>query len=148
MIAIQAANEKNVSMFNKINIGRLVFVSGGIIDLGVALSWFAIASGFHLPNILNGYVGEGGDYRFAMFIAAMFMTGWSVLLFWGAQLPYERRGLLMISAVLLVLSIVMETLFYAELLAGFGFYLGVTKRLLISLIMLLTYYGLKRVGSK
>jgi hypothetical protein len=38
---------------------RLLFILGAIIDGMIALSWFLIASGWNIPNILNGYVGAG-----------------------------------------------------------------------------------------
>jgi hypothetical protein len=71
---------------------KLMFIIGAIIDGAVAISWFLIASGLRIPNILNGHVGTGLDYQLAMFVAAMFMAGWTALLAWGAVKPMDRRG--------------------------------------------------------
>jgi hypothetical protein len=58
-----------------------------------------------VPMLLPG-VGSalfGGDSsrgspqsRYAMNLAAALMAGWTVLLFWGAAQPIERRGVLLI----------------------------------------------------
>ena len=63
---------------------KFMFILGAIIDGVIAVSWFLIASGWKIPNILNGYIGTGTDYQLAMYGAAMFMAAWTVLLVWGA----------------------------------------------------------------
>lgn len=89
---------------------RLMFILGAAVDGGIALSWFMIASGWKIPNILNGHTGTGQDYQLAMYVAAMFMAGWTVLLAWGALEPIERRELLLITSALLLLSVILEAL--------------------------------------
>ena len=69
-----------------------MFILGAIVDGAIAVSWFLIASGWNIPNSLNGYIGTGTDYQLAMYVGAMFMSGWAVLLAWGAAKPIERRG--------------------------------------------------------
>ncbi len=64
---------------------KLMFILGAVVDGAIAVSWFLIASGLRIPNILNGYVGTGSDYQLAMYIGAMFMAGWTVLLAWGGH---------------------------------------------------------------
>ncbi len=80
---------------------KLAFILGAAVDGSIAVSWFLIASGVNVPNILNGHTGTGQDYHLAMYIAGMFMAGWSILLAWGAINPVERRGLLFITALFL-----------------------------------------------
>ena len=67
---------------------RLMFILGALVDGAIAVSWFLIASGARIPNILNGYTGTRSDYQFAMYLGAMFMTGWTILLAWGAVVLY------------------------------------------------------------
>lgn len=123
-------------------LARRVFILGALLDGVIAVSWFLIAYGVSLPNILNGYVSVNDDYRLAMFIAALFMSAWTVLLVWGAFSPVERKGLLLITASFLILSVILEALFYMPILAGVGFYIGCVKRLGISLLMCWSYYRL------
>ena len=88
---------------------KLMFILGAVVDGAIAVSWFLIASGSKIPNILNGFMGNGSDYQLAMYIGAMFMAGWTVLLAWGAIKPIERRDLLLITSGLLFLSVIVET---------------------------------------
>ena len=112
---------------------RLSFLIGGVADALVAVNWFLIASGVAIPNYMNGLVSGGQEYRFAMFIAALFMAGWSAILFWGWFEPMARRGLLLITAFLLLLSIILELVFYQSILGGSGFVFGAGVRLAVIL---------------
>jgi hypothetical protein len=42
-----------------------MFIIGAIVDGAIAISWFLIAFGIRIPNILNGHVGTGPDYQLA-----------------------------------------------------------------------------------
>jgi len=119
---------------------KSMFILGAIVDGAIAVSWFLIASGMRIPNILNGYVGTGSDYQLAMYIGAMFMAGWTVVLAWGAIKPIERRGLLLITSVLLFLSVVVELVFFRDMLGGAGFVFGVTKRILLAALATAIYF--------
>ena len=68
---------------------KLSFAIGTVTDLAIAATWFLIAAGVSMPNILGGYLGSGADYRFAMFIAGLFLAGWGVILGWGYLRPRE-----------------------------------------------------------
>ena len=110
---------------------KLSFLIGAIADALVAVNWFLIASGAEIPNLMCGLVGTGVEYRFAMYIAALFMTGWTAILAWGWFKPYERKGLLLITAVLLLVSIVLELFFYRTILGGLNFTIGIGVRICI-----------------
>ena len=117
-----------------------MFILGAVVDGAIAVSWFLIASGARIPNILNGYTGTGSDYQLAMYVGAMFMTGWTILLAWGAIKPVERRDLLLITSALLFLSVIVELVFYGDMLGGGGFVFGVTKRLVLSTVATAVYF--------
>ena len=119
---------------------RLMFIIGAVVDGAIAVSWFLIASGSRIPNILNGYTGTGSDYQLAMYVGAMFMTGWTILLAWGAIKPVERRDLLLITSTLLFLSVIVELVFYGDMLGGGGFVFGVTKRVVLSTAATAVYF--------
>lgn len=114
---------------------------GAVVDGVLAIMWLLIAAGYNLPNLLSGYVGHGVDYQQAMYIAAMFMASWTVLLIWCAQKPIERRGVLLIGACLLFLSVVVEVLFWRELFKGVAFMIGAAKRLLIAGLFTYAYFN-------
>ena len=119
---------------------KLAFIFGAIVDCAIAISWFLIASGWQIPNILNGHTGTSQDYQLAMYVAAMFMLGWAVLLAWGALKPAERKELLLITAMFLLFSIIIELVFFSQLLGGALFVFGVTKRLILSMLFLSVYF--------
>jgi len=117
---------------------------GTIADGIVAITWFMIATGSDIPNYMCGFNGSGPDYQYAMYIAALFMTGWTGILYWGWLKPNERKGLLLITAVLLLASIIIEVLFYQNILGGRGFIIGIAARvLLITKFSFSYYYSIK-----
>jgi hypothetical protein len=127
---------------------KIMFILGAAVDGAIAISWFLIASGWEIPNILNGYIGTGQDYQLAMYVAAMFMLGWAVLLAWGALKPIERRELLLITSGFLLFSIIIEFVFFSNMLGGAVFVFGVTKRLILSVLFASAYFNsLKTQGS-
>ena len=69
---------------------KLSFLIGTIADLVVAVNWFLIATGAEIPNMMCGLSGEGEEYRFAMYIAGLFMAGWATILAWGWFRPLEK----------------------------------------------------------
>ena len=72
---------------------------------------------------------------------------WSVLLAWGALKPTERRDLLLITSGFLLLSIIIEFVFFSNMLGGTVFVFGVTKRLVLSVLFTWAYlYSLKTQG--
>jgi hypothetical protein len=110
---------------------KFAFIYGAILDWLVAISWFLIAFGLNIPNLLTGYTGTGSDYQMAMYIAGMFMGGWGIILAWGALKPTERRGILLITSVFLFLSVIVELVFWNKMFGGVGLIFGVAKRLFL-----------------
>ena len=130
-----------------ISILKFMFILGAVVDGAISVSWFLIASGWQIPNILNGYIGTGPDYQLAMYAGAMFMAGWAVLLAWGALKPIERSELLLITSGFLLLSVIIEFVFFSNMLGGVGFAFGVTKRIILSVLFTSAYfYSLKAKG--
>jgi hypothetical protein len=118
---------------------KAMFILGAVVDAAIAISWFLIASGMQIPNILNGYVGFGADYQLAMYIGGMFMMGWAVILAWGAFKPEERKGLLLITSAFLTLSLIIEVIVYGDMLGGTLFVVGAIKRIVLSLLFTGSY---------
>ena len=123
---------------------KFMFILGAVVDSAISASWLLIASGWDIPNILNGYIGAGAGYRLAMYVGAMFMASWAVLLAWGSHKPVERRGLLLIASGFLLLSVITELVFYSHMLGGAVFVFGVTKRLVLSALFAFSYIYSRR----
>ena len=67
---------------------RTTFLLGAVIDAG------ALAPMLHprLAELLWGFEKSDGRYGFAMRMGASLMAGWTLLLFWAARKPFERRA--------------------------------------------------------
>jgi hypothetical protein len=50
----------------------------------------------------------GADYRFAMGMGASLMLGWTVLLLWADRRPIERRGVLLITIVPVIVGLALN----------------------------------------
>lgn len=67
-----------------------------------------------MPRVGSALFGGGSsratpEYRYAMNLAAALMAGWTVLLFWGAAQPIERRDILLIAVCPSILGIALAT---------------------------------------
>ncbi len=58
----------------------------------------------------------------------------------GAKKPVKRRGLLLITSVLLILSVVVELVIFRDMLGGAGFIFGVTKRIVLGVLATAIYF--------
>ena len=119
---------------------RVVFIIGCVVDGIIAINWLLIVFGINLPSIPSGLVGSGIDYRHTMLVNTLFMSGWSILLLWASFKPEERRVLGIITAILLFLSIVVDLLFYQNILSGIGFIFGICKRSVLVFIFSSSYF--------
>ena len=85
---------------------RISYWAGAILDALAALSMlspelFAATNGlqnFH-PDI---------EYRYAMGMGGSLMLGWTALLLWADQKPLERKGVLLITLLPVVLGLVLN----------------------------------------
>ena len=123
-----------------LNLLKLSYLVGAVADAVIAINWFLIAKGVEIPNMMCGLLGTGEEYRFAMYISALFMAGWAAILAWGWFRPFERRGLLLITAVMLLVSIILELAFYRSILGGSGFVFGLSVRVALIVKFSVSYF--------
>ena len=79
---------------------RISYWVGAIADGIVAMVMFAEAI-LARPSPLTHYVPEI-PYRYAMGLAGSLMLGWTILLIWANRKPVERRGVLLITNVVIL----------------------------------------------
>jgi hypothetical protein len=79
---------------------RISYWVGAVADGIVAAVMFAQAV-LALPSPLTRYVPET-PYRYAMGLAGSLMLGWTILLLWADRRPVERRGVLIITIVVIL----------------------------------------------
>ena len=88
-------------MENKILFLRVSYWAGAILDL-IAFLIMLFPALFALNNGLTNF-NPGIDFRYAMGMGAPLMLGWTVLLLWADRQSMERKGILLIT-LLVVLS--------------------------------------------
>jgi len=93
---------------------RISYWVGAIADGVFASVMFAQAI-LARPSLLTHYVPET-PYRYAMALAGSLMLGWTILLLWANLRPVERRGVLLITNVV-ILGLMASGLF--AVVAGF-----------------------------
>ena len=53
----------------------------------------------------------GNDYRYAMMIGASLMLGWTVLLIWADRKPVERKGVILITVLPVIVGMTLAGIF-------------------------------------
>ena len=86
---------------------KIFFIIGTILDGLCAIEMLMGAIlGDQSPFLGMAYSISGGiSYQYAMFIAGIFMLGWTVLLFWGVFKPIERKEILIITWIPVVVGL-------------------------------------------
>jgi len=85
---------------------RVSYRVGAILDALATLTMLSPTL-FAATNRLENF-HPGADYRFAMGMGASLMLGWTVLLLWADRKPLERKGVLLITFVPVVLGLVLN----------------------------------------
>ncbi len=97
--------------------------------------------------MISAFRGIVVDYEFAMFICSLFMFGWTGILFWGYLKPEERKGLLLITSSILLVSIVLELILFYQLLISKVFIIGIIFRIVLISKFTFSYFYAKHVKS-
>jgi len=79
---------------------RISYWVGAIAD-GIAAAMMLAQAILARPSPLTPYLPEP-PYRYAMGLAGSLMLGWTILLLWADRKPVERRGVLMITVVVVL----------------------------------------------
>ena len=98
---------------------RISYWAGAILDALAALSMLSPKL-FVATNSLPDF-HPGIEYRYAMGMGASLMLGWTVLLLWADRKPLERKGVLLITLLPVVLGLVSN-----EIVAVCGGFLSIT----------------------
>jgi hypothetical protein len=90
-------------------------------------------------------VGSGQDFQYVMSIGALFMMGWAFLLCWGSVRPIERRGILLITAVMLFVATLSDYVIFTHLFSVQQIVLGSSVKLSLVILFAGSYWHSKRV---
>ncbi len=132
-------NEKSSN--RKVGVLKTVFLIGAITDGVIAVEWFLISLGLvELPMHPNFFSGSGQDFQFVLSIAALFMMGWAILLYWGSLNPIERRGILLLTAAMLFIAILSDGMIFGHLFSAQQIVLGTSVKLSLVILFAGSYW--------
>jgi hypothetical protein len=83
---------------------RIACIAGAVTDAGAAVQMLSrrVFEFAYRPNTFPAWA----DYAFAMRMGASLMVGWTALLVWTALRPIERRGVLLLTVVPVIVGLV------------------------------------------
>jgi len=127
-------------MENKILFLRISYWAGAILDV-MAFLIMLFPPLFAWNNGLSNF-HPGMDYRYAMGMGAPLMLGWTILLLWADRKPMERKGILLIT-LLVVLGEVVTEIFgvVANFIAVPAMLLTWVIQLLVSALFIFSYWN-------
>ncbi len=97
-------------MEKKILFIRFTYWYGAILDLLVFLDM--IMSIVFEFSVLIANVGTDISYKYQTGTGAFLMLGWTILLIWADRKPIERKEILLLTAIPVVLGIMIINIFY------------------------------------
>ena len=125
---------------------KTAFLIGAVVDGVIAIEWFLISLGLvDLPVHPNFFVGSGQDFQYVLSVGGLFMMGWAILLYWGSMRPIDRRGILLITAVMLFIAILSDYVIFAQLFSLQQIVLGTAVKLSLVILFAGTYWHSKRI---
>lgn len=125
---------------------KTAFLIGAVADSVIAIEWFLVSLGLvDLPVHPSFFVGSGQDFQFVLSIAALFMMGWAFLLYWGSLRPIERRGVLLLTAVMLFIAILSDDIVFRHLFSTKQIVLGTSLKFSLVILFAGSYWHSKRM---
>jgi len=120
---------------------KSAFLVGAVADGLIAIEWFLISLGLvDMPIHPSFFEGGGQDFRYVLSIAGLFMMGWALLLYWGSLQPVERRGILLLTAVMLFIAILSDGIVFGHLFSTQQIVLGTSVKLLLVIVFAGSYW--------
>lgn len=136
---------KNQSVNNTLLL-RAAFLTGAIADAVIAIEWYLISLGLaDLPVHPSFFIGDGEDFRYILSVGALFMASWAFLLYWGSRRPVERRGILLITAVMLFIAILSDYIIFAHMFSVQQAIAGTSVKLFLVALFAGSYWHSKKV---
>jgi hypothetical protein len=125
---------------------RATFLTGAIADDVIAIEWYLISLGLaDLPVHPSFFIGDGEDFRYILSVGALFMASWAFLLYWASRRPVERRGILLITSVMLFIAILSDYIIFAHMFSVQQAIPGTSVKLFLVALFAGSYWHSKKV---
>ena len=99
-------------MNRKILLLRIAYWAGAILDGGMLLPMLAPSIGGAMFGIAD--FRPGAEYRYAMYVGASLMAGWTALLLWADRKPMERRGVILLTVIPVIAGMIGASIYAAS----------------------------------
>jgi len=96
-------------MKSKVIFLRISYWFGAILDGIMVVPMLFPRIGGEMFGIAN--FNPGNDYKYSMMIGASLMLGWTILLIWADRKPVERKGIILITIIPVVIGIILAGIF-------------------------------------
>jgi hypothetical protein len=90
---------------------RAAYRLGAVIDAAMLLPMLHPPLGAAMFGIADFHPGP--EYRYAMYVGASLMAGWTVLLVWADRKPVERRGVILLTLVPVMAGLISASIYAA-----------------------------------
>ncbi len=94
------------------NILRIAYWTGAILDAAMLPPRLFPSIGAAMFGIADFHPGP--EYRYAMYVGASLMAGWTALLLWADRKPFERRGVILLTLVPVLAGLIGASVFAAS----------------------------------
>ena len=131
-------------MHNKIIFLRISYWFGALLDGIMVIPMLFPRIGGKMFGITN--FNPGNDYKYAMMVGASLMLGWTVLLIWADRRPIERKGVILITIIPVVIGMVLAGVF--AVCVGLIQWENMLPTWIIQLILLIMFFYSYFVNSK
>ncbi len=90
---------------------RIAYGAGAALDAAMLPPMLVPSIGAAMFGIADFH--PGAEYRYAMYVGASLMAGWTALLLWGMHRPVERRGVILLTVFPVILGMIGSSVFAA-----------------------------------
>jgi hypothetical protein len=88
---------------------RLAYWAGAILDAAMLPPMLVPSIGAKMFGIADFHPGP--EYRYAMYVGASLMAGWTALLLWADRKPVERRGVILLTIIPVIAGLIAASLY-------------------------------------
>jgi hypothetical protein len=90
---------------------RIAYWAGAAMDAAMLIPMLVPSIGGAMFGIADFHPGP--EYRYAMYVGASLMAGWTVLLLWADRKPVERRCVILLTIIPVIFGMIGASLYLA-----------------------------------
>jgi hypothetical protein len=125
---------------------RIAYWSGAVLDAAMLPPMLFPSIGAAMFGVIDFHPGP--EYRYAMYVGASLMAGWTALLLWADRKPVERRGVILLTLLPVMAGLIGASIYaaYAGLLASVRILPMFILQFSVTALYLGAYFGSRSAG--